>query len=311
VDEAIQRQLLDLGIETARVDPVLTNWTRIMEDAAFRRPPFESGKTEKGFRDSLVLEAFDQVRATAPVDPNSCRVVLVSGDALLLESARARFQESANIRLVASVDELRGLINTLVSAVDEDYVNALTPKAQKMFFTQQDTTTLYYSKDVPLSVRERFQGDIGELPNGADSVSLGGATIHPPQFVKKVSQRIYWSSRVEFKLDARKKTTPPNIGDVLADYSKQLTETPTLGSSWLSLGENARSIDWTKIKINNKLLGAPTQPTFEFSSILAQTQTVATGRVAYEVQWSVLVSTARKLSRQQLESVDLGDVRWE
>jgi hypothetical protein len=307
VSEAIERQTLGLCLETAPVDPAKTNWNRIMADAAFRRPPFEAGKTEKGFRDALVLEAFDQIRASAPVDPKSCRVVLVSGDALLLEAARARLQASSNARLVSGIDELRGLINTLVSTVDEEFVSTLTPQATKIFFKRDDRATLYYSYDIPSRVRERFLSDIGNFPNAADSVELGGARIHPPQFVKKVSQRVFWSSRVEFELDAKKKVAPPTIADAFAGYGSDLTK----GSSLFSFSENAPSVDWSKVRILGKHLGAPTQSAFDFSSVLGQSQTVATGRVAYDVEWSTIVSTAKRLSRQQVESFGLGEVSWE
>lgn len=155
VSEAIKRQLDELHAEVEELDVSRPNWRQLMLDSAYRRPPFDTGESEKGFRDALIVETFAQLVEKAPQNPKVCRVTLVTGDARLSEAARIKSQGSTNVRLFSTVDELRGLINTLVSQVDEIFVKGLMPQAERLF-VGADKDSLYHTAGISATIRERL-----------------------------------------------------------------------------------------------------------------------------------------------------------
>src|ERR1039458_5358202 len=82
VREAIDRQVEHFGIIIQSLTTGGVDWARLVIDAAYRRPPFQRGEKEKGFRDAVILETFIQLVTDAPSSPTTARVVLVSSDQL-------------------------------------------------------------------------------------------------------------------------------------------------------------------------------------------------------------------------------------
>ncbi len=117
VEKVVSQRHLELGLLTPPLDYAQVDWHRVTLDAVYRRPPFEAGDKEKGFRDRVIVECFLQLLTASPKTASICRVVLVSDDKLLTKAAMARTAELTNVSSVSTVDELKGLINTLVSRV--------------------------------------------------------------------------------------------------------------------------------------------------------------------------------------------------
>jgi hypothetical protein len=61
VREAVDKQVADFGLLVCPLDVPNVDWQRLMMDAAYRKPPFQPGETEKGFRDAVILETFVEV----------------------------------------------------------------------------------------------------------------------------------------------------------------------------------------------------------------------------------------------------------
>jgi PIN domain len=61
VKEVVDHQVQQYHINVRTLDPAGVDWPRVMLDAAYRKPPFQSGEKEKGFRDALILETFMQI----------------------------------------------------------------------------------------------------------------------------------------------------------------------------------------------------------------------------------------------------------
>jgi hypothetical protein len=74
VRDAIGKQLKALGLTILPLDEKEINWQQVIDDAVFRRPPFEKGKTEKGFRDRLIAESFLQLAKKSSKTPSVCKV---------------------------------------------------------------------------------------------------------------------------------------------------------------------------------------------------------------------------------------------
>jgi len=72
VEDAASKQIDELGLIVSPLAAEDVDWSRLMLDAVYRRPPFEIGEKEKGFRDALIAETFLQVVAAAPSTPRLC-----------------------------------------------------------------------------------------------------------------------------------------------------------------------------------------------------------------------------------------------
>src|SRR4051812_17502643 len=94
-------RLISLGLDAATVD-----WPALIRRAVYREPPFSTGQ-EKGFRDSVLLEQFVQLASGLPRSSNSCRVHLLTSDALLTAAAVERASDWSNVSVVTDLDALR------------------------------------------------------------------------------------------------------------------------------------------------------------------------------------------------------------
>jgi hypothetical protein len=193
-----------LGFSSLKVDYASVDWERLLLDAAFRRPPFQQGETEKGFRDSMVVESFLRLVSESPKTTQACRLVLVTGDALVTEAIESRTAGALNVRVVADLEELKGLINALVSEVDEAFVASLKERVSKLFFVPKDESTLYYKERIRARLTEKFKRALAVPPAGATSRKNGTWRISRANFSKKAGQRISGVSRIEIEAEARK-----------------------------------------------------------------------------------------------------------
>ena len=136
VEKVVSQRHDDLGFMSLPLDYNKVDWNCVALDAVYRRPPFKDGETEKGFRDRLIVECFLQLVADSPKTPKICRIVLVSDDRLLARAVEARRRGSTNTSSVSTPEELKGLINTLVSQVDETFLAIIRAKAEKLFYPE-------------------------------------------------------------------------------------------------------------------------------------------------------------------------------
>lgn len=204
VEKVVSQRFEELGLSNLALDCSKVDWGLIALDAVYRRPPFKDGETEKGFRDRVIVESFLQLVDDSPKTPNICRIVLVSNDGLVAQTVKVRTAGSTNTSVLKTVEELKGLINTLVSQVDETFLALLKPKAQKLFFIPDDQSTFVYKQRVLEQLKEKFASELSAHPAGATSRKNGTWFVHPPNFVKKSGRRIQWASRIEVETEASK-----------------------------------------------------------------------------------------------------------
>lgn len=204
VKDVIEEQLKKFNINTISLETDKVDWKKIINDAAFRNPPFEAGKKEKGFRDAIIAEAFTQMISRSPKTPDICRVVMVTSDELLGVSIENKIVGCQNVKVFKDIDELKGLINTLVSQVTEEYVESLKEKAGKYFFVEKDKTTLFYKENIREQIKGKYESELKELPEGADTRENGTWYISPPRFDRKVGQRVFWYTQFRVEAEAFK-----------------------------------------------------------------------------------------------------------
>ncbi len=300
VQLAIDQQVQVHGITIHPMSPGAVDWNRLILDAAYRRPPFQLGEKEKGFRDALILETFLQIVAGSPTSRSVAHIALVSNDQLLRDATAARLSAATNVHLLESIEALKDLINTLSSSVDEQYIAAIRARAAEAFFKTDDQASLYYKASVGSSLRETLAAATVKLPTGADKYAVDTWTINPPRFVKKQGQRIYWTSRFEANLRALKSAPSPQLPlrwqPVFTEH--RILPEPlrasgqTIGPLLMPLGE-----EWPSTSI-------------VFGGFGANDQLVATGTASVDVAWSLAVTTSGAFTKLQVEATEFVEVTW-
>jgi hypothetical protein len=302
VIEAITRQIEQYGIVIQSLDVSNVDWNRLIKDATNRRPPFELGEKEKGFKDAIIIETFVQIVAGAPVSPAAARIILVSNDQSVRNAANARFGSSKNVYILESVDALKGLINTLGSTVDEKYIEDIKDEAAKIFFEKDDRDSLYYKSDIRSSIYQELERAKFPLPARATKYSIQTLNFSDPRFIKKQRQRIYWSTRFEARLKASKSAPPTSL----------ISETwPIIKSAKEEIPLVAPDIE-KEIWLSNKVEPSPwmrfalERPFLQMEEIL-----VAYGTAQIDVEWSISIATSGRLTRPKLENVRFVEVVWD
>ncbi len=183
VDAAIANKASILGLTDLKLDHGQVDWGALIRAATYRLPPFQPGEREKGFRDAIVLETFLQLVSDSPKTPQLCRLLLVTSDVLLKEAVERRIAGLSNVSVLSDIEELKGLINTLISDVTEDFIAVLKPKAAKLFFISgKDKDTLYYKSDVRQQVKDQYAGQLARKPDGTKFRTPIPTWISPPNF---------------------------------------------------------------------------------------------------------------------------------
>lgn len=118
----ISQQINEHSVNIISLDINNVDWNNVISNALYRVPPFEKGKKEKGFRDSLIAESFMQLIEVSPKTPQICRLVLITNDGLLIEALTKKTKILSNVYIYNDIEELKSLINTLASAVEEELI---------------------------------------------------------------------------------------------------------------------------------------------------------------------------------------------
>jgi len=292
----------ELGLQEIKLDHTKVDWPRVVQASVYRRPPFDPGEKEKGFRDALIAESFLQLLEVSPKTPSVCRLVFVTNDQLLSEAVRERIAGLANASVLSGIEELKGLINSVVSNVAEDFIALLKPKAAKMFFvSSDDKDALYYKGEVGEQIRNRFKVQLEAKPEGATFRKNGTWYISAPNFSRKEGRRVFWASRVEVEVEAGNVVKAgqgqyPQIGLTttlsqlaapkpqeatgLAKYIDELANPPSfnVGSSWKDLLSQWADSPDTKV-VTHK------------------------GKDVFEVLWSAEVTMAKDLKKGAVEDI--------
>jgi hypothetical protein len=284
----------ELGLEEIKLDHNAIDWPKLIHAAAYRNAPFEAGEKEKGFRDALVGESFLQLLASSPKTPSICRVVLITSDTLLAQAVTKRITDSPNASVLANIEELKGLINTMVSNVGEDFIAQIKPKAGKLFFvSSEEKEAIFYREKIKDQIREKFKAELEAKPQGTTFRENGTWYISPPNFSRKDSRRIHWTTRIEIEVKAGTvtKMEPATITAV----------TPKLSSADYATANIATTQSYestvSSLSALQSVLQAQVAPVFGTRVISHE------GRDKFEVLWSTEVTVAKELKKVVIEDI--------
>jgi hypothetical protein len=290
VGSAIENQLTKHSLNRIDLNIDNINWDRIITNSVNRIAPFENSQKEKGFRDALILEALEQLVINSPKTPKICRIAFICDDTLLNEAAKERLKDYTNIRFLSNLTSLKGLINVLVSEIEESIINQISQTASDMFFIPQDEKTIYYKENIRERIKELYSVELHAFPDKfSTKIELGTWYITPVNFIKKVKQRIWLSSQIE------------------VDMTSYKTENrPIKKPSFMRIGQSSSIAN---VSIGNKYgLMQSTYPD-EMIDMPVSIENMK-GKSIYDVIWSVTYGTNKKIINPKIERIDFIENEW-
>lgn len=311
VKETVDKQIAETKLQILSLDTSKVDWNSMLMNSVYRLPPFDAGEKEKGFRDALIAEEFLQLVISSPVTPKTCLIAFVVGDGLMADFVKSQTKEAKNVRILPSVEDLKGLINTIVSAVGEEFVKGIQARAQRYFFTKDDTESLYYKENIHDHIRTTFADELSEIPTSAEGRRIANWFIGSAQFVKKEGRRVFWATNINVNSEAF-------VYEPLAESQYGLgTETPQLLSGVI-LGKPTPLFERPKT-LAEYALGyiPPTTAAQAVAPMFAginptprQKKVVFLGKSTFEITWSMLVSTKGIFSSPRIDEIKFIDTTW-
>lgn len=334
ISESVNQQVQDhqLEVHAAAYDRV--DWSRLVGDSINRRPPFEKSiadnkrNTEKGFRDAIIAETFLQVVEGSPEQAQRCRIVLLTKDGLLTEAIRSRISHRSNVQVLSTADELKNLINTLISTVPEEYVARLQKRAKDYFIKDGETQTgLFYDLKVRATIEKNMATELDSRPERTDRRENGQWQLTSLTFRRKEGQRVFWTAKISIPAKAYiKNQLQPSYSDALSSYAKTMqwdpekypyapVVTPFDVGKFESPGMvnvNAITSPIAPLKYTSTYTGKlEPEPYLKLNLLAGDERLVYKGKTVVDVNWSVSVSVKGALSKPKLDSVDFIETVWE
>jgi len=316
VKETVDKQIAETNLQVLSLDTSKVDWQSMLINSAYRLPPFDSGEKEKGFRDALIAEQCFQLIEDSPVTPSACLIAIIVGDVLLSEFVKANTREAKNVRVFSSLEDVKGLINTLVSTASVEFVEQIQSRAHNYFFIKDDTNSLFYKEKITRQIATKYPNALIDVPDGADVRQTINSRINPTQFVKKEGRRVFWTNSVDINSEAyvfetpeepsypfKTNATPLTFSDWITDKPKPLFEKPNPLpsshdapplSSWLNRDVQASNAKFTGLSLYTD----------------RERRLVLRGKATFEITWSVLVSTRKVFSSPRIDEIKYIDTTW-
>lgn len=296
VTQSVDKHIDSHAIQIIKIDVNEIDWNRLINDSIFKIPPFEVGAKEKGFKDSLILESFDQLIKKSPKTSKVCKIVFVCADNLLIEAAEKRIHNS-NVRFVNDLNELKGLINVLVSEIEEGLVKEISATASELFFIPENMDTLFYKENLRNRVLDLYRPKIyAKFDDVVTKVSPGTWYISPVNFVKKEKQRIFWSSSIKIDLISFKNEYKPKL-------STRVLANPMNAISNFGIGLSEKDNNYSRNRLLSNDYSRQSYNQIEETEYLK-------GKSKIEIVWSITYQTNKKFSTPKIEEIKFIETNW-
>lgn len=318
VQDRIRDQIEKYNVNVLELAIDKVNWQNLITDALSRKPPFEDGEKEKGFRDALIVETFLQLVEASPKSRDRCWLVLLTGDNLLSEAVTSKTDAYPNVRVYKSIEDVKGLINTLVSTVDEAYVAELRTKAEKYFFQTDSKEGFVYKAKVTELISQQYANELASYPDGAARRENKSWLMGQTRFQKKEGKRLFWITRMSREAQAYSKSDEdPTKGEFTFFTSPALRERmtnlpPAATAPNVPLTWNISSIGpltFPPLTMGGESEAASTGRYLPFG--FGAAKLLKKGQSIFEIRWSVAVNPAKRLSSPKLEGIDYIETVWE
>lgn len=158
--EAAGRQsaITILATPVAQID-----WTALIQDSCWRRPPFEKPKSEddlaeKGFRDKIILETIlhDAKNLKTGV------IAFISGDNLHRTTFAKQINASCKAEAYSGFDEFVGHLDLLQKTKSNRFAKTVLSRASAAFFTSGDPNCVANSQGVLKYLNETYCEELSQ-----------------------------------------------------------------------------------------------------------------------------------------------------
>lgn len=304
------------GLDVRSLDYTAIDWASVVQAATQRLPPFKPGETEEGFRDALISEGFFQIADVSPKDIRACRVVLVTVDKLLRRAVELRSDELRYLK-VMSIEELKGLINSILSDVPEDLVQRLQELVSPFFYAPGDEGSLFVAQEIEARVNREYANILSAVPEGADSRDNGYWEVADARFVGRDGDIFSWRSQIAVRCFAYRRTSS-SISTQLSTSPQPFSTGPGyfgVTGSYSTLGSQWPTVYGVQPPWLSTSGGQPYYPSpqFQFPSSplpLRIRELVSTGTSVFEVAWSVEISNEEDISSPHVGEIIYVGTYW-
>lgn len=191
VEKKLRNWSTSIGATIVETPVDSIDWSELIDSALWRKPPFlEDKKTEKGFRDSLILETVCDISKGSP-DPN---VVFISGDTLLIQGCDRKRTDGAQFATHESITGFSSFLRLLDEELTKDFVTSIQARARTKFHSDGDDSCLVYREDLISKIREDHADDLNNPDNDGNVGGLLTAALTIPTGSKwaPVSEERVW-----------------------------------------------------------------------------------------------------------------------
>jgi hypothetical protein len=189
VTQIVEGTIKEHHIEVPEFDATVANWNDIINRAAYRLPPFESGTDEeKGFRDAIVMETFCQLHKRLGLSAPDL-LILVTDDVLLTTAVTERLGSCPEVVLHRSIKTLE---TSLVLSAELDQVAAQELVRKADTFLRASVTVGSFSG----LLFSRYGSQLRAGPTGGDTVARWSVTIGETALVDKQNSSLKFQTAV-------------------------------------------------------------------------------------------------------------------
>ncbi len=174
----------------ATVFPIPTatiNWPELCHRAIWRLQPFsfdpKDSRSEKGFRDSLILET---VAEYAKQETRQVNIAFVCRDALLRQSATERLKADPRFNCYESLGDFSSYIKLTRQRLTNEFINAIVQRAHEKFYKGGDDQSLWLKEKLASRIHNEHQGNLtlfGSFKNDVNAIPpLSWKPVGTPRF---------------------------------------------------------------------------------------------------------------------------------
>jgi hypothetical protein len=200
IDSVIAEQVRRHNLTISPLDATLVDWAALIKRSTSRDAPFDEGKVEKSFRDSIVLETFIQLVEHVSRS-KARRFVLMTNDRRLKEAVIERMQGRDDVSTVDDVPTLKSMLNAYASHIDRLELEELLQKAHQLFYREDDGESLFYKWNIEQNIKDHLSALLLQPPPGwavTAYVTAIVSSVGPTTFVKKIDRQITFATYLDF-----------------------------------------------------------------------------------------------------------------
>lgn len=175
------------------------DWASIVDAALWRKPPFtfdsKEPKTEKGFRDAIILETLAHTCATSSAGKT---VIFVCNDYLLRTTAEARLRSSKKFLAFESLADFEAYINLTQQQFTNAFVKAIQSHARAKFYTKNDPNSIYIKHELWTKLQTDFSNDLALQSPPQNVLSLFAPSPATTNGTPKLLRQLFWIRSTQF-----------------------------------------------------------------------------------------------------------------